>query len=178
MKPVKIFSLITVSVIGCSLLAQTAKQADPAISTRYSNEEIAQMIEKHKLSHSRDVVPSTELQQKFKSDFPNAYDVEWETDGSVYEVEFDVKSKDYKSYYDSQGNLLMIVQEIYRSALPDIVKSAAENKYPKYNFEDIEKIVRGTDVFYKIEMERRFSDSEVNLLIKADGTILEEKIHS
>jgi hypothetical protein len=134
------------------------------------------MIEKYKFSHSRDVMPTAELQQKFMSDFPKAGDVEWETDGSIYEVEFDVRYRDYNVYYDSKGELLMIVQETYRSELPAIVKNSAENKYPKHDFEDIDKISRGTDVFYKIEMERIFSDSEVKLLVKADGTILEEKI--
>ncbi|MDR0419933.1 MAG: PepSY-like domain-containing protein [Prevotellaceae bacterium] len=177
MKSIKILSVIAISVItGCSFFAQTSTQANPAISTAYSNEEIAQMIEKHKRSHTHDVMPSAELQQKFTTDFPKAYDIEWETDGNIYEVEFDIKTRDYKAYYDSKGNLLMIVQEIYRSELPAIVKNAAENKYPKYHFEDIDKISQGTDVFYKIEMERTFSDSEVKLLIKADGSIQKEKI--
>jgi hypothetical protein len=170
MKSVKILSVITVVVIGCSLFAQTSKQVVPAISTRYSNEEIAKMVEKHKFSHSHDVMPTVELQQKFVSDFPKARDVEWETDGNVYEVEFDVKSRDYKIYYDSQGELLMIVQEIYRSELPAIVKNAAENKYPKYGFEDIDKISRGTDVFYKIELER--GNMETTVFLNSDGTVV------
>ncbi|MDR2064186.1 MAG: PepSY-like domain-containing protein [Prevotellaceae bacterium] len=177
MKSVKILSVIAISVItGCILFAQTATQTNPAISTRYSNEEIAEMIEKYKRSHSHDVIPSAELQQKFKTDFPKSYDIEWETDGNIYEVEFDIKFKDYKIYYDSEGNVLMIVQEIFRSELPAIVKNAAETKYPKYSFEDIDKISRGSEIFYKIEMERSFSDSEVKLLVKSDGSILEENI--
>ena len=38
----------------------------------------------------------------------------------------------------------------------------------------MDKIQRGTEVFYKIEMENRASDLEVKLLIKENGTILEE----
>ncbi|MDR0754588.1 MAG: PepSY-like domain-containing protein [Prevotellaceae bacterium] len=176
MKSVKILCAITAGVItGYILFAQTATQTNPAISGKYSNEEITEMIEHYRRSHSRDVMPPAELQQKFKADFPKSYDIEWETDGKIYEAEFDVKFKDYKVYYDSEGNLLMIVQEIFRSELPAIVRNAAEAKYPKYSFEDIDKISRGTEIFYKIEMERSFSDSEVKLLIKSDGTVLEEK---
>jgi hypothetical protein len=68
----------------------------------------------------------------------------------------------------------MTVEEIYRSELPAVVKNAAETKYPKYHFEDIDKISRGTEVFYKIEMERH--DTEVELLIQSNGTIREDKI--
>ncbi|MDR2293430.1 MAG: PepSY-like domain-containing protein [Prevotellaceae bacterium] len=176
MKSVKFLSVIAISVItSCNFFAQTATQANSPISTKYSNEEIAEMIEKYKHSHSHDIMPSAELQQKFKTDFPKSYDIEWETDGKIYEVEFDVKFKDYKVYYDLEGNLLMIVQEIFRSELPAVVKNAAETKYPKYNFEDIDKISRGTEIFYKIEMERSFSDAEVKLLVKSDGSIIEEK---
>jgi hypothetical protein len=68
----------------------------------------------------------------------------------------------------------MTVEEAYRSELPAVVKNAAEAKYPKYHFEDIDKIRRGTEVFYKVEMELR--DTEVALLIQSDGTIWNEKI--
>ncbi|MDR2125990.1 MAG: PepSY-like domain-containing protein [Prevotellaceae bacterium] len=178
MKTIKILSVIVATgiITGYILFAQSATQSNPAISTQYSNEEIAKMIEKYKFSHSHDVVPPVGLQQKFKSDFPKSHDVEWETDGDIYEVEFDLRLKDYKVYYDSAGNILMIVQEIFRSELPSVVKNAAKAKYPEYSFEDIDKISRGSEVFYKIEMERFLSDLEVKLLIKSDGVILKETI--
>jgi hypothetical protein len=169
MKQLKILSMA-----AALFFIQTAAAQNPAISTLYSNEEIAQKIKSHKASHSRDVVSPANLQQKFKVDFPKASDVEWETTGDIYEVEFDVKFRDCKAYYDSDGNLLMTVEEMYRSELPAVVKNAAESKYPKYHFEDIDKIRRGTEVFYKIEMELR--DMEVELLIRSDGVILSEKI--
>jgi L-2-hydroxyglutarate oxidase LhgO len=162
-------------IISCIFFVQLANaQSHPAISKAYSNEEIARMIKTYKNANSHDVMPSAMLQQRLQTDFPKAYDVEWETDGNIYEVEFNIQYKDYKAYYDAKGNLLMYVEEIYRSALPAIVKNAAENKYPKYSLEDMERIRRGTEVFYKIEMENNSSDMEVKLLIREDGIILEE----
>ena len=166
----KIF--LTTILLGFLLVPAAAQH--PAISTQYTNEEIAQKIKTHKASHSQDVVPPANLQQKFKVDFPKASDVEWETTGNVYEVEFDVRFKDCKAYYDSDGHLLMTVEETYRSGLPAVVKNAVEAKYPKYHFEDIDKIRRGTEVFYKVEMELR--DTEVELLVQSDGIIRNEKI--
>jgi hypothetical protein len=178
MKTLKSLSAIT----ACIFLAQAAEaQPHPAISGKYSNEEIVQAIEKHKASRSYDVAPPAALLQKFHADFPKARDVEWETAGDVYEVEFEIGtfeigSRDYDAYYDATGNLLMVVEEIRRSELPAIVKNAAENKYPKYHFEDIHKIRRGTETLYKVEMEHSFSDMEVKLLIKADGAFLEDRV--
>ncbi|MDR0745208.1 MAG: PepSY-like domain-containing protein [Mediterranea sp.] len=169
MKRLKILSMVA----GLFFIQAAAAQS-PAISTRYSNEEIVQKIKAHKASHSQDVVPPANLQQKFGVDFPKASDVEWETTGDIYEVEFDVRLRDCKAYYDATGNLLMTIEETYRSELPAIVKNAAEAKYPKYHFEDINKIRRGTEVFYEVEMELR--DMEVELLIQPNGTILNERI--
>jgi hypothetical protein len=165
-----------IAVMSCAVFMQvaTAQSSVPAISDAYSNETIAEMIRKYRTSHSRDVMPPAKLATKFKADFPKVSNVEWETDGNIYEVEFDVKFKDWKAYYDAEGNLLMTVEEIYRSELPAVVKNAAEAKYPKYHFEAMDKIRRGTEVFYRIKMELR--DTEVELLIQSDGTITDEKI--
>jgi hypothetical protein len=149
----------------------SAAQYVPAISTRYSDEVVAGMIRRHKNAHSRDVNPPSLLASKFKADFPKAHGVEWELADSVYNVEFKLRFRDCEAYYDFEGNLLMLVEEITRSELPAVVKNAAEAKYPKFGFEDIDRIRRGTEVFYKIEMEHR--DTDVKLLIKSDGTVSE-----
>jgi len=149
---------------------------NPAISTRYSNSEIAQMVREYRMADARDVAPPNNLQQKFLTDFPNASDVEWETAGSIYEVDFEVRFRDFKAFYSNDGNLLMVVEEIRRSALPAVVKNAAEAKYPKYRIEDIRKIRRGTETVYKVDMEKSFSDMEVTLFVKSDGVVLDERI--
>ncbi|MDR2383742.1 MAG: PepSY-like domain-containing protein [Prevotellaceae bacterium] len=171
MKASKIF----IAVMSCAVFVQvaTAQSSVPAISDAYSNDTIAEMIRKYRSSHSHDATPPAKTAVKFRADFPKASDVEWEVADSIYEVEFDVKFRDWKAYYDAEGNLLMTIEEIYRSELPAVVKNAAEAKYPKYHFEDIDKIRRGTEVFYKIEMELR--DTEIELLIQADGRIIDEK---
>ncbi|MDR1180965.1 MAG: PepSY-like domain-containing protein [Bacteroidales bacterium] len=149
-------------------------QQNPAISKEYSNEEITQMIKTYKTSNSRDAIPPTLLQQRFQTDFSKAYDVEWEVAGNIYEVEFDIQDRDYKAYYHVKGNLLMYIQEINGAELPAMVRNAAENKYPKYRLDNVDKIRRGTEVLYSVEMEDKSSDLEVKLLLKDNGSILEE----
>jgi 2',3'-cyclic-nucleotide 2'-phosphodiesterase (5'-nucleotidase family) len=170
MKSLKISSMV---IAGLFLIRAAAAQ-NPAISTQYTNEEIAQKIKTCIAAHSHDVVPPADLRQKFQTDFPAATGAEWEAAANIYEVEFDVRFRDGKAYYDAEGNLLMTVEEIRRSELPAVVKNAAEAKYPKYHIEDIDKIRRGTDVFYKIEME--LGDAETELQIRSNGVILSEKI--
>jgi hypothetical protein len=171
MKSIRILSATAI----CFFLMQiTFAQPNPTISKEYSNEEVTRMIKEYKVSNSHDVIPPAMLQQKFQTDFPGTRDVEWETNENIYEVEFEIQYKDYKAYYDTKANLLMYVQEIYRSELPVSIRKVAQSKYPKYALEDIEKIRRGSDVFYKVEMENEPSNMEVKLLIKEDGTILNE----
>ncbi|MDR2125991.1 MAG: PepSY-like domain-containing protein [Prevotellaceae bacterium] len=189
MKKLMFYAMIAVAFILCfscenetvnpsnsSVATNLGAEVIPAISTQYSNEEIAEMIRLFSISREVDVIPPAELQQKFRTDFPNAYDIEWEFGADIYEVEFEIRYRDYEVYYDRQGVLLMCITEIMLSELPSVVKNAAQAKYPEYSFEDIDKISRGSEVFYKIEMERFLSDSEVNLLIKSDGVILNETI--
>lgn len=146
---------------------------NPAISTKYSNSEIAAFVQNYKNTRERDVFADGILLERFQRDFPKASDVEWETNGEIYEVDFDVKFRDFAAYYDKEGNLLMYKQEIREKELPAIVKTAAESKYPKYKFEDIEKVVKGTETFYKVEMELR--DTEVTMFIASEGRIINEK---
>ncbi|MDR1022426.1 MAG: hypothetical protein LBL94_04020 [Prevotellaceae bacterium] len=172
MKGLKIFIALAGGALSVQIAA--AQPPAPAISNAYSNEAIAEMIRKYRTSRSYDVMPPSKLAAKFNADFPKARDVEWEMADSIYEVEFGVRRRDWKAYYDAEGNLLMTIEEISRSELPAVVKNAAEAKCPKYHFEDIDKIRRGTEVFYRIEMELR--DTEVKLLVQSNGTITEEKI--
>lgn len=169
MKTTKILSLLAVMLFSSTLIAQT-----PVISNKYSNAEIATLIENYRTSRQRDVLVDVALAQKFQQDFPKAYDVEWETNGEVYSVEFDVKFRDFEAYYDKDGNLLMYNQEIRDRELPAVVKTAAEAKYPKYKFEDEVKIVKGTETFYKIDMELR--DTEISILVTNEGKIISEKV--
>jgi hypothetical protein len=152
----------------------TAQSSTPSISGGSSNEIIAEKIRQYRTSYSYDVFPPEKVATKFKADYPRASDVEWETDDNIYEVEFDVRFRDYKAYYDAEGNQLMTVEEIYRSELPAVVKNAAETKYRGYRLDNMNKIRRGTEVFYHIKMELR--DTEVELLVRPDGTIVKEKM--
>jgi hypothetical protein len=172
MRTAKIF-LCGLTAILCTYCAksQIFNEVTPVIAGKYSDTEIDSLIRAYASLPSRDATPSQALQQKFAKDFPNAHDVEWETAESIFEVELELGYTDYKAYYDKEGNLLMYGYEVRESKLPAAVRDAAKALYPKYRFDDIKKVHKGTAVFYKVEMERR--DSEVKMVIKSDGSLVE-----
>jgi hypothetical protein len=162
----KIRSFLSV-VILLAFTSCTSPALNPDVSSKYSDQEIANLVQTFETSNNRDTIADDALLQKFKQDFPNAISAEWKTNNSLYEVEFEIKNHDWKAYYDKNGNLLMYKQEITAKELPENVKKAANTKLPKYHFEDIEKIVKGTETFYKIEMELK--DTETTIFINSAG---------
>lgn len=169
MKKKLILSLALISGMLSALCAQ-----NPVISTKYSDKEITTLIQNYKKARHHDVWPDDILQKKNQQDFSYTANAEWETDNEIYEADFEIKFRDFEAFYDKEGNLLMYKKEIHEKEIPAIVKTAAESKYPKFSFEDIQKIVKGTETFYKIEME--FKDTEVTVLVTNEGKLISEKV--
>lgn len=171
---IKLFSRLTLIAIVSAFFACESinAQANPTMSTSYSLEQIDLMYREHKMDRPRDTHPTEELKQKFFTDFPKAKDVEWEKSGKLYEVEFEIGRFDYEAYYDLQGNLVMYECELSESQLPAVVRNAALAKHPRFKFEDVDKIVKGKDTFYKVELEK--GKLEVKIMLKEDGTIIDE----
>lgn len=169
MKSLIFLSLILACLISCQI---ATAQPIPIMSKKYSDGEIEKMINDYKATRQRDVQPTIDQQQQFSKDFPNARDVEWEVAANVYEVEFEIGRVDYKAYYDESANLIMYTIEIKEVDLPAIVKNAAMSKYPNYKFDDIKKVVRGSETFYKVEMEKGKSD--IKAIFKQEGTFIKQ----
>lgn len=163
--------LVLALILGISCTKVSAEPG-PVVSKKYTNEEIDKMVRSHESSHSSDVLPVQSVNNKFKSDFPQARDIDWEIASDIYQVEFEIGFVDYEAYYDKSGELLKYSFDCRRNALPALVINTVIAKYPDYNFEDMKKIVSGTVETYKIELEKR--DIEVKLLLSSDGTILRE----
>jgi hypothetical protein len=156
------------------VMSLTAAAQAPAISTNYSDEQIEMQIQRYHAADSRDVFPLEALSQRLKKDFPAAYDIEWEEAAGIYEAEFEIKRKDYKAYYDAEGNLLMYAFDIRLSEVPTIVTNAAKAKYPKFKLDrDAQKILKGKNTFYQITMER--GETEIETTFKSEGGFVKER---
>lgn len=145
------------------------------VATEYSVEQIDKLYKNHKMYNPRDTQPSVELNNKFLRDFPNARDIDWEKSEVLYEVEFEIgrlPGRDYEAYYDMKGQLVMYKQEISVRDLPAVVKNGALGKYPNFSIEDASKIVKGKEVFYKVELEK--GEFDVKIVLDTKGAIVNE----
>lgn len=165
--------LLNLALTGLISCQSVVAQPTPSTSNKYSNMEIEKMVSAYKATSNRDVTPPANLQQQFTKDFPNAKDIDWETGANIYEVDFEIGNTDYESYYDDNANLLMYTVDLRESELPAIVKNASMSKYPNYKFDDIKKIVKGSETFYIVEMEKK-NAADITATYKPDGTFIKE----
>jgi len=170
----KKIALGLLTLVAALFIALPVSAQAPAISTKYTNDQVDKMLQDFKVNYSYDVMPGQALLQKFMQDFPGAHDVEWETAANIYEVEFEIRRDDYKAYYDEQGNLIMYIHDIYQNDLPAAVTNKIKAEYPNYRFSEVERIAKGTEILYKVEVER--GDMEVKYIIKNDGTVVNKMI--
>ncbi|MDR0710768.1 MAG: hypothetical protein LBF67_00265 [Prevotellaceae bacterium] len=161
-------------------MSLTVTAQHPAISSKYQDtaqypdEKIEALIRNYHAAHSHDVFPSNALLQQLNKDFPAARDVEWETAAGIYEAEFEISWRDYKAYYDAEGHLLAYSFDIRLSELPPEIKSAAKAKYPNFRFSrDVEKSIKGRNIFYRVELER--GETEVKATFTSDGSFVKER---
>ena len=167
--------LRTSSIAGALLvMSLTATAQTPAVSTKYSDEKIEELIQSYHAANARDVLPAATLSQQLKKDFPAALDIEWETAAGVYEAEFEVNRVDYNGFYDVDGNLLMYIFDVRLSEVPAGVKNAAKTKYPAFRFDrDARKIIKGKKTLWKVTLEK--GESEIEATFNSDGSFVKEK---
>lgn len=158
-------------VIACLYAGVVAfSEQAPVISKDYSNEQIEKMISAYKSAASKDIIPNEALMKKFKEDFPQAKDIEWETAVNINEVEFEIGKVDYKAYYDAEGKLLMYFYELPAAKLPKTVRDAALKAHSGFVIDDVKIIHHGTVIYYRLELEQ--GEQKIKELYKTDGTLV------
>jgi len=167
MRKFVLLSLIVSVLFSCE---SVTSHVNPAITLKYANAEIDSLIAVNEKSTGQKIrVPEANLQQQFFSDFPSAKDVDWEKAGDLIMVEFEIGNTGYDGFYDTEFNLLKYEYEVHEADLPAVVKNSSVAKYPDYHIDDVKKIVRGTETFYCLELEK--DDRKVHMFLKQDGTI-------
>ena len=118
---------------------------------------------------SRDKVPSVVL-NTFQAQHPNSTGVEWEKHGDIYEAEFDVNDTlEIVTRIDEAGKLMMEKQDITVSDLDPAVLTAIQSRYKEYRVDDVEKIQKGSNIFYQVELKAQ-GKKELNIVLAADGS--------
>ncbi len=99
-------------------------------------------------------VPSVIL-NTFKKEFPKASDIEWEREGELYNVDFEIGYfTDYEAWFDASGKLIKYSEEISEKDLPQAVKDAVKKQFDGYRIDDVEKITENNIETYRVEIEK------------------------
>lgn len=115
-------------------------------------------------------VPSV-IVNNFKKEFPKANDVEWEMEGNLYNVDFEIGwFTDYEAWYNVSGKLVKQTQEISKSDIPKAVANTIKTQYAGYRIDDAKKIIENGVETYKIELENW--DEDFDVLISKNGKLI------
>ena len=118
-------------------------------------------------------VPSVILNQ-FNSQFPKATDVEWEMDGNLYNVEFEIGwNRDHDVWYDAEGKMVKQKEEIASKELPQAVHKTIETGFKGYSTDDVERITDEGKIFYKLELNSLLKQ-DWEVVFDANGNILSQ----
>ncbi|MUH34721.1 hypothetical protein D9O36_02605 [Zobellia amurskyensis] len=116
-------------------------------------------------------VPSI-IVNKFNKQFPNASDIEWEMDGSLYNVDFEMGwNTDHDVWYNAEGDVVKHKEDIAKSELPQAVKDRIKTDFKGYSIDDLERITDNQKVVYKLELDA-FTKQDWDAIIDADGTLI------
>lgn len=106
-------------------------------------------------------VPSVIL-NNFKKEFPKASDVDWEKQGDLYNVDFEIAwLVDYEAWFTELGELVKYTVEISGSDLPKAVRNAISKQYVGYRIDDAKKIIENGSETFKVELEKGTVETEV-----------------
>ena len=74
----------------------------------------------------------TSVSNAFKSEFPNARDVDWDKKQNLYEVEFELNRLDHEVWYNAEGQVVRHKQELKTRSVPAKVRQSAKKQYKGY----------------------------------------------
>lgn len=115
-------------------------------------------------------VPSVVV-NALQAKFPGAVGLEWEMDGANYKADFDIKTNDHDVWLTPAGVIVRHEEDITANSLPAEVKNAIKKEFGSYSIDDADKITEGTNVTYKVELDKLTGDRKV--LYSSNGKLLQ-----
>ena len=99
------------------------------------------------------VDPPTKVSDKFKSDYPNATNTEWEKEDENYEVDFSDGDEKRSATYSNDGDMLEKELVIRAEDLPETAGAFIMNQYGDVVIKEIEFVERGENKYFEVEFE-------------------------
>ena len=104
--------ILTLTLCSSQINAQV-----PAISKKYSEQKVYELMMRYNTSNKYNGAANAAVSKAFGRDFPNAYDIEWETNDEIYEVEFEIRNRDFKAYLRQRGKSDNLQARYYRGRI-------------------------------------------------------------
>ncbi|PKL78951.1 MAG: hypothetical protein CVV25_09600 [Ignavibacteriae bacterium HGW-Ignavibacteriae-4] len=121
----------------------------------------------HPNSNVPDIVKSS-----FAKKYQDATDIEWEQDddeeGDNWEVEYEIKSKEYSSLFDKNGKWIQTETEINISDLPSNAKATITKKFKNFKIIEVESLEDTSGNFYVIKIKNGKTEMEVTTNLKGE----------
>ncbi len=118
----------------------------------------------------KDLPPA--ILSSFKTEFPNAKDIEWKMKDGKYKVEFEVNGLDHFAKYGTDGKLMAKGMKIRTSELPNAVATSVKNTYADRTIDDVYRVDKDGSAFYLVKLD---GDPETKVLYSADGQVAKDK---
>lgn len=127
------------------------------------------------IAQSQEVLPSqvpSVIVNQFNSQFPKAIDIEWEREGHLYNVAFEMDGyREHEVWYDAEGKLLKHTEDLSVTELPKAVTHTIKTDFRGYGIEDAKRITDYGTVVYKLELTALLQQ-DWEVVIAADGKVL------
>ena len=107
-------------------------------------------------------IPSVVLNE-FKTEFPNATDIEFTSSGKNFEVDFEVGGKDSKVFIAPPGTILKEKKEISWNELPPVVRQTLKKKFGENKINDPELVKSDGTIYYQVQVNKFLFEKNVVL---------------
>lgn len=122
--------------------------------------------------------PSKDVRTEFADMYPDAWDVEWERNGSGWVVSFETGKRpngtEHKAWYDKDGAWIQTVTDVILADVPQSIKNyLQESEYAQAQFEDYDAEYFETqagDNFYRFDLVMGGRDIEVDVNTNGEVT--------
>ena len=113
-------------------------------------------------------VPSV-VQNGLKVRFADATGLEWEKAGDNYEAEFKQGQNEFEARLSPAGQVITLKQDIALTELPAAISNTISAQFKDYKIDDTERVENGGQVYYQVELEKRFSGKK--LVFSPEGQV-------
>ena len=115
----------------------------------------------------------TVVKAKFQELYPKAEEVNWDVEGSNFEVSFESEEDvDISLLFDGNGNILETETEVEKKDLPAAVKESLEKDFSDWEITELAKIVSDGKTIYEAELEK--GEKQIDAILSPDGKLVKK----